>query len=391
MESSVFVMTGDKPITENKLKRLVVQHQSVWFSHIEDKAIVNDKEVVEDFGSMSVGWAARGHYPRVDGYEELYHDVMKGVGALVNRRIVNPIHSFDIKTIEPGSYWVAHNSALSKESLVRSAALDATNSKSPFKLPNTLISGGGIAPSGAKSKYEVEYKPGITFDDINDDWLMIANLRVGRALKAMRMAQALGATPIAIDAVNTNISMDFLKSNSSVYKQHNSIIDFSLEYSVIDNDKLEQALEGASWNDVIHIRKQTLPVLVQTKNLLSKKMRNMGRYDNKSPEELLQLITNLQREFLNLKEKESEAWEALRIGSVLKTGGAVGTWALGSSIIPTTMGITESILSLLATGLIASSTMKDELLAIVPAKRKLKEHPLFILDDCKSLPLATVA
>ncbi|ELV8742188.1 TPA: hypothetical protein ACGU7T_002664 [Vibrio vulnificus] len=395
MENSVFVMTGDKPIAETSLKRLVVQHQSIGFSHIEDKAIVNDGEVFEDFGSMTTVWGDRGHYPRVDDYDDLYHDLIKGLGNLTNRRIVNLIRSSDVKSIDPASYWIAHNAALSQKSLVRSAAIDATDSKLPFSLPNTIVSGGGFAPSGLKSKHEVPYRPRVTFEDISDDWLTIANLRVGRALKAIRVAQAIRATPIAVDSINTNISLEYLTSNSSVYKQHSSIIDFSFEYSVIDNDKLEGVLKDASWEDVLHIRKKTLPILAQTKSLISKKMNKMDQYDNKSPEELINFVTNLHHEFLNLKEREYEAWEALRIGSVLKAGGtvgaAVGAWNLGSAIIPMTMGVTESITSLLATGLVASAAMKDELQALIPARRKLKEHPLFILDGCKSLPLSEIA
>ncbi|ELU2537225.1 hypothetical protein [Vibrio vulnificus] len=395
MENSVFVMTGDKPITGTTLKRLVVQHHSIGFSHISDKAIVNDGEVTEDFGAMTTIWSDRGHYPRADGYEDLYHDLVKDIGSLINRRVVNLIRSTDVKSIDPASYWIAHNAALSQKSLVRSAAIDATDTKTPFSLPNTIVSGLEIAPSGLKSKYDVPYRPRATFEDINDDWLTIANLRIGRALKAIRVAQAIRATPIAVDPINTNISLDYLKSNSSVYKQHSSIVDFSFEYSVIDNDKLEEVLKDASWKDVLHIRKQTLPVLAQTKSLISKKMNKMDQYDNKSPEELINFVTNLHYEFLTLKEKEYEAWEALRIGSVLKTGGtfgaAVGAWNLGSAIIPMTMGVTESITSLLATGLVASAAMKDELQALIPARRKLKEHPLFILDGCKSLPLSEIA
>ncbi|HIF9156172.1 TPA: hypothetical protein ACX6PJ_000783 [Photobacterium damselae] len=390
MEHMVFVMTGDQPITETTLKRLVVQHHRIGFSHITDKAIVNDGEVSEDFGSMTTIWADRGHYPRVDGYDDLYHDLTKGIGDLINRRIVNLICSSDIKLIDPASYWIAHNAALSKSTLVRSAAIDATNSKIPFNLPNTIVSGGGIAPSGMKSKYDVPYKPRATFEDIDDDWLTVANLRVGRALKAIRVAQAIRATPIAVDSINTSISLDYLKSNSRVYKKHSSIIDFSLEYSLIDNNKLEEALKDASWKDVLHIRKQTLPMLSQSKNLISKRMSKMDRYDNKSPEELLNFVNQLQKEFLNLKEQEYDAWEALRIGSVLKVGSAIGAWSLGSTIIPTTMSVTQSITSLLATGLLASAAIKDELQALIPARRKLKEHPLFILDGCESLPLSKI-
>ncbi|MDY4378851.1 hypothetical protein SOV92_13570 [Pectobacterium brasiliense] len=387
MKNNAFILTGDAPIPRNTLKRLLLIHDTISFSDISDEAIVNNEEVNEIYPNMTITWAAKGHYPRIEDYADIYDEVFSDASILFRKRILNPILSKEIGNIEPGSHWIAYNAALSNKNMVEATAIDANDLKPNLVIPNTVLGGGGISAGGYKSRFDIKYEPSIRLNNISDEWNVVSHLRVGRGLKSIRIAQAIGASPVAIDEINSNLTLAIIKNNSKLYSQRESIIDFSIESNLIDNQKLEEALEGASWQDILHMRKETLAAIANTKKLLNNKLTKLAHSSINSADEYLKSLETIKKEHDELKEKEIEAWEKLKIGAVISLLGAVGTTKAADIILPIDFSLSQAFSVLVSTGLIATSTMKSELTSLIPIKRKLKENPLFYIEKCKTLPL----
>ncbi|QKF81552.1 hypothetical protein [Halarcobacter ebronensis] len=386
--NNAYILTGDEPIKSSTIKRLLLFHNKVLFSNIKDEAIINDNEVIEYFPNSQitkVWWSSRGHYPRIKEYTEKYYKYLEGTEAAFKRNLLESIESKNIKTIDPGIHWMSHNASLSDYDLIKSASIDASLLKPDIPIPNTIIKGGEIVPSGMKSKYSVEYKESIVLPNVHDDWNTICQLRVGRALKSIRIAQALNASPVAIDNVNSNITLTLMQKNNPFTFTNDSLMDYSINMEVIDDKKLESILLDASWDDVLKLRKEILPTIGKTKQFLTTRSKKISNTTYTSVEQYLEALKELKTDFSYLQEKELEAWEALRIGSIFKAGGAMGAMTLGTLAIPTLTTVPNIFLGLISTGLVATSALTDELKQLIPAKRKVKDNPLFILEKLNIL------
>ncbi|RLA84872.1 MAG: hypothetical protein DRG78_00105 [Epsilonproteobacteria bacterium] len=383
--SNAYILTGDEPIKASTTKRLLLFHNKVLFSNIKDEAIINNEEVIEEFPKMKVYWYARGHYPRIAEYKEKYYRHLEGTETAFNRNLLESVESKNIKTLDPGIHWMSHNASLSNYDLIKSASIDASALKPDIAIPNTITKGGEIVPTGMKSKYSVEYKESIVLPDIHDDWNTICQLRVGRALKSIRIAQALNASPIAIDDINSNITLALLQKNNKFEFTDDSLKDYSINMGIIDNDKLESYLIDASWKDILKLRKEILPSVGKTKQYLDIQTKRISNTKYTSVEQYLSALSKLKEDFANLQEQEAEAWETLRIGSILKIGGTVGAVALGTLAIPSLITVPNIFIGLISTGLVSAGTLTDELKQLIPAKRKLRDNPLFIIEKLNNL------
>lgn len=384
IHNNAFILTSDEPISAVTFKRLLLTHNKVYFSDISDEAIVNEKEVIESFDRMKVAWTACGHYPRVTKYNEKYTRALEGSGAALNRQLLRPIKSHDIKSVDPGIHWMCYNASLSNKTLVEAASIDASAQKPDLPLPNTILGGLEIAPSGMKSKYSVDFKDPTDIPGIHKDWNWICRLRVGRALKSIRLAQALGASPIAIDNINSEISLALMKQNSPLSFNNDSIMDFVIDMNIVDIEKLEEVLSTVSWRDVLKLRKEILPIVSKTKKILEERTNKISRFNYPNPEEYLCALRELKKEFEDIKTIESEAWESLRIGSILKIGGVAGTIGIGSIAMPSFNSLHDIIIALISTGLLTAATLNQELKKLIPARRKVREHPLFLIEKLEN-------
>lgn len=385
--SNAFILTGDEPIQAKTLKRLLLTYNIVYFSDVSDEAIINDNEVVEIFPGSRISrvwWAACGHYPRITDFEERYFRCIKGAETAINRKILQPISSKNIKSIDPGIHWMTYGASVSNAELINAAAVDATKEKPHVPVPATILSGMGIAPSGMKSKYSVDFKDSANILDVHEDWNWICKLRVGRALKTIRIAQALGASPVSVDAINSSISLSLIHQNTPFTFSESEIVDYSIDAEVIDNERLEEILSDAPWEDVLKIRKETLPAISKTRKYLLEKTNSISNKNISTVEKYEKEIRELKSTLDNLKEEEVDAWESLRIGAVLKAGGATGMIGVGSYAFPTLVAFPSILISVISGGLVSAASLTPELQKLIPARRKLRDHPLFILEKIQN-------
>ena len=378
--SSAYLITGDEPSNAQALKRLILFFDRIYISDIKDEAIINEGEVNEKFSTATVRWCSSGHYPRVQGYEELYNNCLDGAESAISRQIIHKIESKNLKTIDPGTHWLCYNSILSNLDLIKSAAIDASGLKPEITIRDTLLQGGGPSLNGETSKYAIPYKDPVDIPNVHDDWNWISRLRVGRALKDIRIAQAINAAPIATDRINSSIVRELVRNRSSCIYPESSMIDFAISTEIVDNEKLESILLNASWKDVLKIRKHILPHVDKTKKYINKKTNIISNNVYANIEDYIDALKTLKEGLSQLHEQEAEAWESLRIGSILKAGGAVGSGTIGTIAIPSIVTLPNLLVGLVSLGLVSVGALTPEIQRLIPARRKVREHPLFFLE-----------
>ena len=378
--SSAHIITGDEPSNAQVLKRLTLLFDRIYISDIKDEAIINTDEVIEKFSTSTVHWQSRGHYPRVQGYEELYNSYLDGAENAINRQIINKIESKNVKTIDPGTHWLCYSSALSNLDLIKSAAIDASELKPEISIRDTVVQGLEFSMNGETSKYAIPHKDPVDIPNVHEDWNWISRLRVGRALKDIRIAQAINAAPIATDRINSRIVLELAKNQSSCIYPESSMIDFAINAEIVDNEKLESILLNASWKEVLAIRKHILPHVDKTKKYISKKTNIISNNAYANIEDYIEALKTLKEGLSQLHEQEAEAWESLRIGSILKAGGVVGSGTIGTIAIPSIVTLPNLLVGLVSLGLVSVGALTTEIQRLIPARRKVREHPLFFLE-----------
>ncbi len=269
--------------------------------------------------------------------------------------------------------------------LAKAAAIDASDIKPEIAVPNTIFIGGEVSPVGQKSRYSIKYKEPVNLPNIHEDWNWICRLRVGRALKSIRQAYVLDAAPVAIDKINSEITFALATKSSTFSFSKDSLADFAINAEIVDYNKLESNLLNASWADILKIRKEILPHVQRTKQLLFKRTQDLSNNHYYAIEKYLVAIKDLKNEFKNLQEQEAAAWEGLRIGSILKAGGATGSLAFASIAIPSTLTLPFVITALISAGLIGAAALTPEMQKLIPARRKTREHPLFFLEKLTNI------
>ena len=141
--------------------------------------------------------------------------------------------------------------------------------------------------------------------------------------------------------------------------------------------KLELELNEMSWDDLIKLRKETLPKVAGLRNYVLSNM-NSCIYHQISREEILESINRLREDFRKKQKEFAEEMEKLRISFVLKGGGTAGAMAIGMSLFPSLNGTWQEILfRIVGMGLVSISALTPEIKTLIPAHRKYRNHPLF--------------
>ena len=375
------IMPGDAPPSTVSLKRQLLFFDSIAIANPEDKALINFGEISEKFPGMSITWADYASYPLIDGYLEEYENVIRDTSSLVNRGLLRVLPARERSIDDAGANFMLYNSAISERGLLLEAIPDRNNDRPRISIPNGMISGGGISQSGHRSKYELRVNSPCKLNGITSDWEALAYLRLGRALKYMRRADANGYFPIATDSVNHNLCG--MLSSSSEYVNnvnvisHEEMATYSISLDVVDTHGLENALEEMSWSDVLKVRKEILPKVSEFRGYIFNNFNNLSIH-NLTQDEISKFIVKTRSDFEFCQEELAKEWEKLRIASVFKGGGATGTGAIGMSLIPSTTGTWEEILiRVIGAGLVAAATITPEVKTLIPAQRKLRNHPMF--------------
>ncbi len=383
---ALLLPADDAPVNA-QLKKSVLFFDSVTLANVADAALVNDRDVEEKFPGGAIMWAERNAFPRNEGYVDSMQRIMSDTSSLRSRGILRLTPEKPLPTIDAGVNYSLWHSAIADATLVNAAAPDRHRAENPPHGFYFYMRGCVMTMNNHPSKYEIaETRPAFGFSDCSESWTMYAHLRLGRALKFLRISHALGLVPLAFDDPNQKILAATGEQNSLI-EQRNPVnppgfapIQFDLE--VFDSAELINALDAMSWQEVARLRKEILPGM----NKLRTHMRKVSILQNGdlSREENNKRLREMMRDFTDAKESLSESWEKLRIAAVLKsmrTLGATGAleWA---GLLGTITGQpwVDLLGKVFAAGLVSAGALHSEIQSLIPARRKVTQHKLYFTD-----------
>ena len=372
------ILPGDLPLRSASLKRQLLFFDSIAIASPHDKALVHHEEISEDFPGMSMKWGEYANFPRSEDYFESYETMLKDASLPIRKGLIHILPHREKNSDDAGANFMLYNSAISDKRLVLNAIPDFHDSRPTIAIPDGIITGGGLSQAGYTSKYELKVNNPYQIGKIAREWELLAYLRIGRALKYMRRANNNGYIPVATDEVNHSLC-NVLTASQNI--DDKIISDRSnnnyIPLEIVDPYELEHALNEMSWSEVLKVRKKILPKASNFRKSLFDSFNSLSKKEY-APSEISKYISELKRNFQTHQNELANEWEKFRIASVLRTGGVVGASAIGMSAIPSLSGTWEEIfIRVVGVGLISIATLTAELKTLIPAKRKVKKHPLF--------------
>lgn len=381
------LLPSDAPPKQSSIKRNVLFFDSVSLVDPSDESLINEGEIKEQFPGALVVWSKRAPFPRTENYEAEYEEIIAHTSHLQTKGIIRVLNSGLFPNVDPGISWVLYNSAISNDELVRAAVPDISNMKPSVLVPNGVLSGLGITMGGHRSKYELDCKPPFHIPNVDNAWSALAYLRLGRAIKFLRLAYGKNISPLVTDEINNHIVAELARRcipTAAPLANEEALSNLSISLDVIDPQSLESILDDMSWDDVIRLRKEILPKLSQLRIFLMKRV-NTLHLGKKDLEIYRQEMLRTKQEFEAMKESLAEEWEKLRIGALFKFGGVEGATTTGLTLLPSFGTWQELAVLIASSGLVAASSLTDEIKGLIPAYRKVKSHPLYFLDNADSI------
>jgi hypothetical protein len=372
------VLPADEAPRRSSLKRLLLFFDGVTLIHPEDRAFLNHGEIVEEYpGSISrIEWAERSVFPRSDGYEGSFAELAAETVRLQERGLIT-IRRRGAPAVDPLVRMVAYAAALPSEDLVRAALPDLDPSARP-RIPDTMLFGGAVYPSGFRSRFDVAFPEPYSLPEA-EPWSPLGWLRLGRALKYLEVARWSGAAPVALDEPNQGICLA-LGSRAFPSGRPNQLATFAIALDAVDPQGLDAALLDCPWDDVLKMRREVLPAVTALRERLVKAAR---RTAGASPTDLRTyqaLLRDLQKDLEAAKVEHARKWQELRIGGLLKAAGAstVATVGFEALLSPSSwVGVVQLLLAGLATG---GAALANELKPALSAHARVREHPLYFFE-----------
>ena len=384
------IVPADNCPDEVAVKKSILFFDSVTLANSTDSALVNDMEVVERFpNGMSLSWAHRNDFPRSPDYLDGMARIISDTAALRSRSIVRVSPVGPLPVLDAGMNYLLWHSAIASADLMEAATPDRHQHIKPPLGLRGYMEGAVMSINDYKSKYQmVETRPRANLSDADEEWTLFAGLRLGRALKFIRLSNALGLSPLAFDLPNQrilNASAEFgaLLSRQQTVPQGASCM--HLDLNILEPEELNKSLKDMSWNEVQKLRKHILPGMNNLRSHLRKSIELQGRSSSLEPEAYQKALISLNLEFQGAKEKLANEWDKLKIAAICKVllGGAGGAYlANGTGLIATLVGVpwVDTLTKVFGAGLVASSTLSSELQALIPARRIVRQHPLYFSD-----------
>ncbi|WP_143433166.1 hypothetical protein [Herbaspirillum camelliae] len=385
--SDALLLPADDAPFNAQLKKSVLFFDSVTLANVADAALINRNDVIEKFPEATIRWAERNAFPRNEGYVDSMQRIISDTSSLRSRGILRLTPEKPLPTMDAGVNYSLWHSAIADPILVNAAAPDRHRAQNPPADYFFYMRGGVMTINNHRSKYEIaETRPAFEFSDSSERWSMYAHLRLGRALKFLRISHAMGLIPLAFDDPNQKIlaatgQIDaFVEQRNFSHSGDFSPIQFDLE--IFDSAELISALDAMSWQDVASLRKEILPGM----NRLRAHMRKVSILQNGdlSREENNKRLREMMLDFTNAKENLIASWEKLRIAALAKSGGAIGGEYLlhASGLLGTITGLPwiDLLGKIFAGGLIGAGVLHSEIQSLIPARRKVIQHKLYFTD-----------
>lgn len=385
------ILPGDEPIKDVTLKKHLLFFDSLTLANPADESLINEGDIVEEFPECTLTWAARNSFPRATNYVDDFNLLLEETKHFQDRGLIRLTNKKPSINLDPGMDFSIWHTAVGEKDLVEAAIPDFARNEQPPLQKATYMYGAVIGINGRTSKYSLDgVIPRYTIEGIDERWSIYSHLRLGRFLKFLRKANALGLVPISNDEANSSLlNAVASKTNSLIPNKINysneqlATLAFSLD--VFEADSLNKVLIDMTWRDVEQLRKITLPGISNLRQHVIKSARKLRTSNLSDIETYTNLITVLNSDYENKKEKVAEEWEKLRIASIAKIGGVVG---ISSAAEITGLAVTaiinpwEAVLMKVLCGtLVASAAISTELKSLLPAKRAVKQHPLYFTEN----------
>lgn len=381
------IIPGDAPPSGANVKRQILFFDSVTLIHPEDSALVNEDEIKEQFSRVLITWAPRNDFPRTDGYLDAYRQLIADTGTLQSRGIVRVARRRVDPSNDPGMNYVLWATAIPNKSLIEASAPDRVQGAKPtFSIAGYMD--GLLVQGDEPSKYAVNTEPAYELPGYALEWTLLARLRLGRAIKFVRMAHAQNLSPLALDSTNGDILNALSATRSS---DHESTVKvdttFAASLEVFDPAELERALNQMSWADVARLRKEVLPGVSKLRQFMFERAQKLRMSGISNVEWAREQIRELQVSLEHEKEELAEEWEKFRIASVLKSGGVIGGVGGGEllGLISYFSGASfaEFFLKMVSLGLVSVAALSPELKSLLPVRRRVVTHPLYFVDSVR--------
>ncbi len=371
-------MPGDGVVPLGKLKKQLLFFDEVILPDPSDHSLVADKEITDTYpDGMTIWQAARAPFTREENYEATFAELIDGTDQLQRRGILKVLQPTEWRTIDPWLRVHLYETAIADGRLVKSAIPDISQDKH-IKMPDGVISGLDILRAGWSRMPQIRTDKPYKIEGVDEYWNTIAYLRIGRAIKYIRVAQIINAAPAAVDESTSDILFSLGQMTFQELPKPDILASLTISLDVIDSQELEKALEGLPWDDIIQIRREILPhvanyraeVINKARQIYKMHVTDFSRYRN---------LVEADRSALNdAKEKLQNAWEGLKIvGSLKGLAAATGTGA-ASLLIPSDW---TRLLATILTGIaIGGGMVAKEIKTVLQTRESVIKHPLFVLD-----------
>ncbi|HBA6439519.1 TPA: hypothetical protein J2F82_003710 [Escherichia coli] len=376
--NSAFIVTHDHPPSLSNLKRLSLMNDVVYFSDLRDLALICDDETSSVDNGVTFKMGETAPYPRYSEYESIFTENLNHSEQMINERILFPINTLSINNYTPALHWIAYQSAIKDKELVRSASEEIPG----VSLIDGFYSPFGVATSQGHSNHWYQLEQTENIEGMSRSTQILSQVRVGRALKSLSMASSLGANPVVLDDINSKVIGRLLLGNNSLLDV-DTYVNSAIEHELLDIPLLEKELEDVPWQDILKMRRETLPAINKTRRFLIDSSRALFPFNSATPREIQNKAIELRNEYWKLKIEENIKWTQLGLSTAISTGVGVagvtvtvgaGLFGLLAALIPTA-------------GMVLLKEQIPNIMDIVKLRRERNSNSLIQIDSCNYLNL----
>ena len=373
------VMPSDTVIPSGKLKKQLLFFDEVILSDPSDRALIADRELTHKSsdGSLQFWESERSPFPRQADYEEQFDKLLLGSEQLRRDGKLRVLSQHNWQKVDPWLRINLHVTAIADPKLVRAAIPDFSEEK-PVTPQGVIYANGVFHLKGQRPPQLAQLRtdPPYKIPDIDQSWNTLAYLRLGRAVKYIRVAQINSSAAIAWDDSTSDILMAIGSLAFHEMTSFEMLAGTAIHLEVLEPRVLEPALAEMSWNEVIKIRRAILPHVAEYRSKVIQTARNVYKYNVRDFDKYRQIIQADRQSLISAQEELRKAWQGLKIVAASRftscTGAACGI------IIPADW--TDLLGRILTGSLISIGTMASEIKTYIQTKETVRRHPLFVID-----------
>lgn len=373
--SSAFIVTHDHPPSLSNLKRLSLMNDVVYFSDLNDLALICDDETSSVDNGVTFRMGGVAPYPRESEYESIFTENLNHSEQMINEKILFPINTLNINNYTPALHWMAYQSAIKDKELVRSASEEVPG----VSLINGIYSPLSIATAQGRSNHWYKREETESIEGMSPETQILSQVRVGRALKSLSMASSLGASPVVLDDINSKVISRLLHDKNYQLDIH-TYANSAIEQEILDISILEKELEDVSWQDILQMRRETLPAINKTRRFLLDSSMALFPFASASPNEFKNKAIELRKEYWKLKHEEQRKWHQLGLSTAISTG-----FTLTGTTITVGTGLIGLLVALVGTNIVKEHI--PNIMDIVKLRQERKSNSLIQIDTCSYLNL----